>query len=113
MILHLLNIVLAVQNTEAVKATATYYAPRYENRRMSNGQRFHEDRYTVAFNRYKLGTWIKLTNPLSGKAYIVQITDRKIGKGLDLSKKLYVDLGLSVKKGSGVLLVKRLKEGEY
>jgi rare lipoprotein A len=113
MIIHLLNLVLAVQNTEAVKATATYYAPRYENRKMANGELFHEDRYTVAFNRYPLGTWIKLTNPLSGKSYIVQITDRKVGKGLDLSKKLYIDLGLSVKKGSGILLVKVIKRGEY
>lgn len=113
MIIHLLNIVLAVQNAEAVKATATYYAPRYENRRMANGEIFHESRYTVAFNRWPLGTWIKLTNPLNGKTYTVQITDRKIGKGLDLSKRLYVDLGLSIRKGSGLLIVKKLKEGEY
>ena len=113
MIVHLLNLVLAVKNIEAVKATATYYAPRYENRRMANGQRFHEEKYTVAYNKFPLGTWIKLTNPLNGKTFIVQVTDRKIGKGLDLSKKLYEDLGLSVRKGSGLLLVKRLKEGEY
>ena len=112
MIASVLNLIL-LAHPNAIKATATYYAPRYENRKMANGDKFHEDRYTVAFNKYPLGTWIKLTNPLSGTSYIVQITDRKIGKGLDLSKKLFIDLGLSVGKGSGVLLVKVLKRGEY
>jgi rare lipoprotein A len=111
MIVHLLNLALALQNTEAVRATATYYAPKYENRLMANGKVFHENQYAVAYNKYPLGTWVKLTNPLNGKSCITQVTDRKVGKGLDLSKQLYEDLGLSIKRGSGYLLVKRVKKG--
>lgn len=112
MIEHILNIVLAVtKQTNVTAARATYYAPKFEGRKMADSE-IYRNSYTCAYNKLPLGAWVRITNPKNGLYVVVQNTDRKAGPGIDLSKTVFVLLGLSVQKGSGTVLVKALKDYE-
>lgn len=105
---HLLVLAITLKSIVPLRATATYYAPKFENRLMANGQRYHANKDCLAFNRWPLGTKVKVTNPKTKRSIITRITDRKGGKGLDLSVKLFADLGLQG-KGVGYVLVEKCK----
>jgi LysM repeat protein len=66
---------------------ATWYGPGFQGNVMYNGQIYDMyDPTTTACNIYPLGTWIKVTNPATGKTVVVQVRDRGAFKhALDLS----------------------------
>jgi rare lipoprotein A (peptidoglycan hydrolase) len=73
---------------------ASWYGPGYHGRRMANGQVFDQnDPTTTANNEYPMGSWLRVTNPLNGKAVTVQVRDRGgFGAGLDLSRAAFFAL---------------------
>lgn len=72
---------------------ATFYDYEYFGKTMANGQPFNPRHYTCASWDYPLGTWLKVTNPSTGKHVIVEVTDRwGCCTELDLSFDAYVDL---------------------
>jgi rare lipoprotein A len=52
--------------------------------------------FTAAYDRLPLGTYVRVIEKVSGRAVIVCITDRGVGKrrGIDLSKEAAAELGL-------------------
>jgi rare lipoprotein A len=56
--------------------TASFYANKFEGRRMANGEIFHQKTMTAASNRFKLETWVKVTNLKNKRFVTVRITDR-------------------------------------
>lgn len=80
---------------------ASYYADKFEGRKMANGKIYDHRNLTAAANRFSLGTWVKVSNLSNKKTVIVQITDRMHPKNtrlIDVSKAAAQELGF-IKKG--------------
>lgn len=80
---------------------ASYYADKFQGRRMANGARYDEKKFTAASNKIRLGAWVRVSNLSNKKTVIVQITDRMARKNkrlIDLSKTAAIRLGY-IKKG--------------
>lgn len=81
--------------------TASFYADKFQGRKMANGETYDRNKLTAAANRIPLGTWVKVSNLSNKKTVIVQITDRMHPKNrrlIDLSKAAAIKLGF-IKKG--------------
>lgn len=62
-------------NTE-YSIRGTFYHDKFEGRKTSSGEVFHQNLYTAAHHRIKFGTLLLVTNPKNGKQVIVKINDR-------------------------------------
>jgi len=88
-------------------ALATYYADKFNGRKTTSGERFHNAKYTAAHMRLPLGTMVRVTNEANGKWVDVKVNDRG-----PYSKKLEIDLTrtafmeIASKKGCGSFKVK-------
>lgn len=73
---------------KTIKGKASYYAKHFEGRKTATGEVFKNNEFTAASNRFKLGTYVKVTNILNGKSVIVRINDRMGNKVriIDLSR---------------------------
>lgn len=86
---------------------ATYYADKFNGRKTTSGERFHNSKYTAAHMKLPLGTVVRVTNETNGKFVDVKVNDRG-----PYSKKLEIDLTktafmeIASKKGSGSFKVK-------
>lgn len=90
-----------VKHAKDQKGIASYYADKFQGRKMANGQQYDHQKFTAAANRYPLGVWVKVSNLSNRKSVIVQITDRMHPKNkrlIDLSKAAAKQLGF-IKKG--------------
>ncbi|MCW4470023.1 septal ring lytic transglycosylase RlpA family protein [Flavobacterium sp. MFBS3-15] len=68
-------------------ALATYYADKFNGRKTSSGERFHNKHYTAAHMKLPFGTMVRVTNEANGKFVDVKVNDRG-----PYSKKLEIDL---------------------
>ncbi|MBK7762815.1 MAG: septal ring lytic transglycosylase RlpA family protein [Bacteroidetes bacterium] len=86
---------------------ASYYHPKFDGRKTSNGEVFSNDKFTCANNFLKLGTVIRVTNMYNGKSVIVKVNDRMHAKNhrlVDLSQAAAKKLGL-IQQGIGVVCI--------
>lgn len=80
---------------------ASYYADKFQGRRMANGKIYDHNKLTAASNQFSLGTWVEVRNLANKKSVIVQITDRMHPKNkrlIDLSRSAAQKLGF-IKRG--------------
>ena len=88
-------------------ALATYYADKFNGRKTSSGERFHNKHYTAAHMKLPFGTMLRVTNESNGKSVDVKVNDRG-----PFSKKLEIDLTrtafmeIAPNKGCGSFKVK-------
>lgn len=88
-------------------ALATYYADKFNGRKTSSGERFHNKHYTAAHMKLPFGTMVRVTNESNGKFVDVKVNDRG-----PYSKKLEIDLTktafmeIASNKGCGSFKVK-------
>lgn len=86
---------------------ATYYADKFNGRKTTSGERFHNKKYTAAHMKLPFGTMVRVTNESNGKFVDVKVNDRG-----PFSKKLEIDLTKTAfmeivsKKGCGSFKVK-------
>lgn len=86
---------------------ATYYADKFNGRKTTSGERFHNKKYTAAHMRLPFGTKLRVTNEKNGKWVDVKVNDRG-----PFSKKLEIDLTkqafmeIASHKGAGTFKVK-------
>lgn len=59
-----------------LNGTASFYHPKFVGRQTANGEIFSNNKYTAACNKYKLGTYVKVTNLRNGKSVYVKVNDR-------------------------------------
>ncbi len=88
-------------------ALATYYADKFNGRKTSSGERFHNKHYTAAHMKLPFGTMLRVTNESNGKFVDVKVNDRgPYSKKLeiDLTKKAFMEIASN--KGSGSFKVK-------
>jgi rare lipoprotein A len=87
----------SVTNKDSTKpkyyyGTASFYSRSLEGTKTSNDEIFRHNKLTAASNKFKLGTWLRVTNISNGKSVIVRINDRmhpkmaKKGRIVDLSR---------------------------
>ena len=89
------------KHATVLEGTASYYADKFQGRRMANGAKYDWHKYTAAANKIPLGTWVRVRNLSNKKNVIVQITDRMSRKNkrlIDVSKASAIKLGF-VEKG--------------
>lgn len=86
---------------------ATYYADKFNGRKTTSGERFHNKKYTAAHMKLPFGTMVRVTNEVNGKYVDVKVNDRG-----PYSKKLEIDLTktafmeIASKRGCGSFKVK-------
>jgi len=86
---------------------ATYYADKFNGRKTTSGERFHNKKYTAAHMKLPFGTIVRVTNEKNGKWVDVKVNDRgPFSKKLeiDLTKQAFMDIASN--KGSGSFKVK-------
>lgn len=91
----------AVRQSAIRYGTASFYADKFQGRKMANGETYDKRKFTAAANRIPLGAWVRVSNLSNKKTVIVQITDRMHPKNkrlIDLSKAAAIKLGF-IKKG--------------
>ena len=94
-----------------VKSKATYYTPTLQGKLMANGKPYSRTEYAVAFNKWKLGTLVKITNLATHVTIYARITDRKKSDwSIDLSELAYSALGVVQRSGWGWVCVEAVKE---
>ena len=79
------------------KGRASYYASRFTNRKMANGNRFDPDSNVAASKTLPLGTTAKVTNLSNGKSATVKVEDRGPyvdGRVVDLTPKVAEELNM-------------------
>ena len=77
------------------KATASYYADKFNGRPTASGEKFSNDKLTAAHKKLPFGTKVKVTNLANDKSVTVTINDRgpfSAGKDIDLSKKAFMKI---------------------
>ncbi|AJE04576.1 septal ring lytic transglycosylase RlpA family protein [Geobacter pickeringii] len=81
---------------EGVVGTASYYAKRYNGRRMTSGKRYDPKKLTAAHPTLPLGTKVKVVNVANNREVTVTITDRcrkRVSHFIDLSREAARKLG--------------------
>lgn len=79
------------------RGQASYYAPKFNGRRMANGARFNPNANNAAHKTLPLGTTAKVTNLENGRSAEVKVEDRGpfvAGRVIDLSPRTAKDIGL-------------------
>lgn len=77
------------------KATACYYANKFNGRKTANGETFSNSKLTAAHKKLPFGTKVRVTNTANDKSVIVTINDRgpfSAGLDIDLSKKAFMEI---------------------
>lgn len=78
---------------------ASFYSASLEGTPTSTQERFTHKKFTCASNRFKLNTWLRVTNLSNGKSIIVRVNDR-MHKRMDAKGRI-VDLSLIGAKALG------------
>ncbi|WP_277182906.1 septal ring lytic transglycosylase RlpA family protein [Caballeronia sp. BR00000012568055] len=55
---------------------ATYYARKFQGRRTANGERYDMHAYSAAHRTLPFGSYVRVTNVVTGRSVIVRINDR-------------------------------------
>jgi rare lipoprotein A len=79
---------LALWESAAQAAVASYYGPGFAGRKTASGERFNPSAMTAAHRTLRFGTRVKVTNSRSGRSVVVRINDRGPfvkGREIDLS----------------------------
>jgi rare lipoprotein A len=79
------------------RGTASFYAQRFNGRRMANGRRFDVQSNSAAHRTLPLGTAARVTNLENGRTAEVKVEDRgpySKNRVIDLSPKTAQDLGM-------------------
>lgn len=98
----------------AWKGIASYYHPKFNGRKTSNGETFSNKKLTCANNFLKLGTYIRVTNSHNGKSVIVKVNDRMNPRNkrlIDLSQAAAEKLGL-LNQGLGEVHIEVLNNND-
>jgi rare lipoprotein A len=80
--------------SETKTGIASFYHNRFVGRKTANGEIFSNMKYTCASNKFKLGSYLKVTNLKNGKIVYVKVNDRMAHNGrlIDLSRRSASDL---------------------
>ncbi|QIX61735.1 septal ring lytic transglycosylase RlpA family protein [Hymenobacter sp. BT18] len=87
----------ATRKKTVLRGRASWYGREHQGHRTSNGERFDRNKYTCAHKTLPFGTRLRVTNPQTGKAVVVRVSDRgpfRHQRILDLSEIAARPLGI-------------------
>lgn len=102
------------QHAKPQRGKASYYAPKFNGRRMANGRPFNPNANNAAHKTLPLGTTAKVTNLENGKTAEVRIEDRGPyvgGRVIDVSPKTAEALDFR-KEGTAPVVVEPIRMPE-
>ena len=97
---------------EKLVTIASYYHQKFNGRKTASGELFSNNKLTAAHRTYPFGTLLKVTNVINGKSVIVKVNDRGPfvkGKGLDLSRKAFMEITDNTNKGNLEVTIEVIK----
>lgn len=65
-----------LQKPFVTKGTASFYANKFNGRKTSSGEKFHNNNLTAAHKTLKFGTYVKVRNLKNDSVVVVKINDR-------------------------------------
>ncbi|SDY39754.1 septal ring lytic transglycosylase RlpA family protein [Hymenobacter psychrophilus] len=66
----------AAKKSTILRGRASWYGREFQGRRTSNGERFDRNQYTCAHKTLPFGTRLRVSNPKTGEAVVVRVSDR-------------------------------------
>jgi rare lipoprotein A len=87
----------SAKKAAVLRGRASWYGKEHQGHRTSNGERFDRNKYTCAHKTLPFGTKLRVTNPETGKAVVVRVSDRgpfRHQRILDLSEVAARPLGI-------------------
>jgi rare lipoprotein A len=87
----------SAKKASVMRGRASWYGKEHQGLRTSNGERFDRRQYTCAHKTLPFGTRLRVTNPETGEAVVVRVTDRgpfRHQRILDLSEVAARPLGI-------------------
>lgn len=85
-----------VKTGDTTTLTASFYHPKYNGRRTSNGEIYSDSKPSAASNDYPLGTKLLIINKSTGQTVTVVVNDRMadwIVQRIDLSRFAFKKIG--------------------
>ncbi|MBK1662009.1 septal ring lytic transglycosylase RlpA family protein [Paracraurococcus ruber] len=99
------------QQVRPQRGQASYYAPKFNGRRMANGARFNPNSNAAAHKTLPLGTTAKVTNLENGRTAEVKVQDRgpyARGRVIDVSPRTAEQLDMK-KDGTAPVVVEPMR----
>ena len=90
---------------------ASYYAPKFHNRKTASGERYNQYARTAAHRKLPLGSRVKVSNLKNSKSVFVKVNDRgpfTRGRIIYLSKKAFMQIA-DLRKGVVKVKIELLK----
>lgn len=67
---------VTAKKSAVLRGRASWYGREHQGHRTSSGERFDRNQYTCAHKTLPFGTRLRVTNPKTGKAVVVRVSDR-------------------------------------
>jgi rare lipoprotein A len=93
-------------STTVLRGRASWYGREFQGSRTTSGERFNRFKYTCAHKTLPFGTRLRVTNPATGKAVVVRVSDRgpfRHQRIIDLSEVAARPLGI-VSNGAATII---------
>ncbi|MHC5308478.1 septal ring lytic transglycosylase RlpA family protein [Myroides sp. LJL116] len=97
------------------EAQISYYHDKFNGRFTASGEVFDNQMYTAAHKTLPFGTKIKVTNLHNQQSVVLTVTDRgpfTKGRELDISKKAFLELTNSTKRGILNVKIEKMLDNE-
>lgn len=97
------------------EAQISYYHDKFNGKFTASGEVFDNQMYTAAHKTLPFGTKIKVTNLHNQQSVVLTVTDRgpfTKGRELDISKKAFLELTNSTKRGILNVKIEKMLENE-
>ena len=100
---------LMLLSTPTMADTASYYHDKFHGRKTASGEVFNQHAMTAASNKYKMGSRLLVTNPVTNCSVVIRVTDtgQLYGRTIDLSKGAFSKIA-DLKHGVIKVTIKKL-----
>lgn len=105
----MLSLLMLLSTTSALADTASFYHDKFHGRKTASGETFNQYAMTAASNKYKLGSRLLVTNPVTKRSVVIRVTDtgQLYGRSIDLSKGAFSKIA-DTKQGVIKVTIKKL-----
>ncbi len=79
-----------IPKRNVTRGTASFYANKFNGRKTTSGEKFHNNNLTAAHKTIKLGTYVKVRNLKNDSTVVVKVNDRlpkRSKRTIDLTQK--------------------------
>ena len=105
----MLSLLMLLSTQSAFADTASWYGNHHHGRKTASGEVFNQHAMTAASNKYKMGSRLLVTNPVTNRSVVIRVTDtgQLFGRTIDLSKGAFSKIA-DLKHGVIKVTIKKL-----